>query len=62
MDYPGITAGRDDASERFRVDDSAGVRIDAAAGGRHGVQVADGIGEVRVVEQVEELRAEFDLL
>ncbi len=39
----------------------SGVRIDAATRGEHGIEVADGIGEVDLVEQVEELRAELGI-
>jgi len=60
LDDSRVVAGRDDPPEISRIDDPTGPLINAA--GRDGVEVANRIGEVYVVEQVEEFSAELDLL
>ena len=61
LNQPRIVAGRVDAAEIPRIDDSA-IRINAAAGCRQRVEVADRVGKVDVIEEIEELGAEFDVL
>lgn len=61
MDQPWVVARRSDATEISRVaSDLSSGRIDGCR--RDGVEVADWIGEIDVIEEVEELRAEFDVL
>src|SRR5437764_14928160 len=57
-----VIARRDDASEIAGVDYQTGVRINAAARRRDGVEVADRVGKVHVIEEIEELGAELDVL
>src|SRR5262249_34689180 len=60
LDQPRIIAGRGDAAKTAWIDDLPGVRIKADR--QDGVEVAIGISQVDVVEQIEELSAEFDRL
>ena len=54
-----VVARRNDASEIAWVDDLSG-RIEACCW--YGVEVADRIGKVHLIEQVEDFCAEFDIL
>ena len=61
LDQPWIVARRGDATEISRVaSDLASRRIERCR--RDGVEVADRICEIDVIEEVEELGAEFDVL
>ena len=60
MDNPGIGACGDDATEVASIEDLTRCGINAAARGEQGVQVADRIREVRMVEQIEKFRAKFE--
>src|SRR5690349_19508498 len=62
LDDSRVVARRDDATERAGVDDLAGHRVDLAARRQDGVEVADGVRQIHMVEQVEELCAELDVL
>jgi len=57
-----VVTSRGDAAEVTGLDDLSGVRIDAAPGCSNSVGVADQIGEVHVIEDIEKLGAEFDIL
>src|SRR6266436_6004817 len=61
LDNPWVVAGRDDASKVTRIEDLPRCGVDTAARGNEGIQVADRIGEVRVIEQIEELSAKFEI-
>src|SRR5882762_4378487 len=52
---------RDDASKVAGIEDLPRCWGNAAARGEEGTQVADRIGEVLVIEQVEELSAKFEI-
>ena len=54
-----VIARRDDASEIAWADDLSG-RIEVCCW--YGVEVADRIGKVYLIEEIEELGAEFDVL
>src|SRR5260370_42498779 len=56
-----VVARRDDASKVTRIEDLPRCWVNAAARGDEGIQVADWIGEVRVIEQIEELSAKFEI-
>ena len=55
LNKPRIRRGRDNSSEIAGLQYEAGVRIGAAAGGTHSVQIADWICKVGMIEQIEEL-------
>src|SRR6266436_401150 len=59
LEDPGVVACGDDASKVARIQDPPRCWVDAAAGGNEGIQVADRISKVCVIEQVEELSAKF---
>src|SRR5216684_2047321 len=61
LNNPWIVARGDDASKVAKIEDPPRCWVNAAARGNEGIQVADGIGEVRVVEQIEELSAKFEI-
>src|SRR5712691_5162862 len=61
LDSPWVVARRDDASKVTRIEDLPRCGVDTAARGNEGIQVADRIGEVRVIEQIEELSAKFEI-
>jgi len=61
LDDSGIVACRDDASKIAGIEDLPRCWGNAAARGEEGTQVADRIGEVLVIEQVEELSAKFEI-
>src|SRR6266481_1297717 len=61
LDNPWVVAGRDDASKVTRIEDLPRCGVDTAARGNEGIQVANRIGEVRVIEQIEELSAKFEI-
>jgi hypothetical protein len=50
LDNPGIVAGRDDAPEIASIEHLSRCWVDAATGGNESIQVADGIGEIRMIE------------
>ncbi len=54
-----VVARRDDFSKIAWFANLSGVRVNA--GGGNGVQVADGIGKVDLVEKIESFGAEFDV-
>jgi len=54
LDNPGIVACRDDATKAARADYLPGCGVDAG-----GIQVADRICEIWMIEQVEEFGAKF---
>ena len=56
-----IVACRDDAAEVAGIEDPSRCWVNAAAGGNQGIQVADRICQVWVIEQVEELSAKFEI-
>ena len=56
---PGIGAGRYDPSEIAGLKYATRVGIDDAAGRIHSIQVADRVGEIGMVEQIEEFGAEL---
>src|SRR5436853_7283831 len=62
LDDSRIVARRDDATERAGIDDLAGHRVNAAARRQNRVEVADGICEIHLIQQVEELCAELEVL
>jgi len=62
LDNSRIVAGGDDASEVAAIEDSSRCGVDVAAGCNKGVHVADGVGEIRMIEQVEEVNAKFEVL
>ncbi len=57
LNQPRVIARRGDAAEIAGVNNLSGVLINGG-----GVEVADGVIEVDVIEQVEELGAELDVL
>src|SRR6266436_6016835 len=58
---PWSVAVRDYTSQVTRIEDLPRCGVDTAARGNEGIQVADRIGEVRVIEQIEELSAKFEI-
>ena len=61
LNQPRVVARRDDAPEIAGIPDNlTGIRVNS--GGGNCVEVADRVGEVDVVEQVEELSAELNVL
>src|SRR5690242_2489462 len=60
LDNSRIAAGRDDAAEIAANEHLSRRRIDAAIRCDESIQVADGIGKIWMIEQVEELRAKFE--
>src|SRR6266849_2616501 len=58
---PRVVACRDDASKVAGIEYLPRCGINAPAGGKQSVEVADRIGEVRVIEQIEELSAKFEI-
>src|SRR5713101_1502722 len=58
---PRVVACRDDASKVAGIEDLPRCGINAPAGGKQSVEVADRIGEVRVIEQIEEFSAKFEI-
>lgn len=62
LNYPGVVAGRNDLAEvACVVDDASGVRIDSPAGLVDGVEIADWIGKVDVVQKVERFDAKLKI-
>src|SRR6266478_1403973 len=61
LEDSGVVACRDDASKVARIENLSRCWVNAAARGKEGVEVADRISEVRVIEQIEELSAKFDI-
>ena len=63
LNYPRVIAGRDDLAEVAGVvDDASGVWVDRPAGLCDRVEVADGVGEIDIVEEIERFTADFDFL
>ena len=60
LDNSRIAARRDDATKVARIQDLPCCRVDMASGSCEGVQVADGIGEIGMIEHVEKLSAKFE--
>ena len=60
LDNSRIAARRDDATKIARIQDLPCCWIDTASGGEESIQVADGIGEIRMIEQIEKLSAKFE--
>ena len=60
LDNSGIVACRDDSSEIAATEDLTRCGIDAATRGNQSVQVADGIGEIWMIEEVENISAKFE--
>src|SRR6266852_4535914 len=58
---PRVVACRDDASKVAGIEYLPRCGINAPAGGKQSVEVADRIGEVRVIEQIEEFSAKFEI-
>src|SRR6266481_1791413 len=61
LNNPWIVARGDDAAEVASIEDLPGRGVNAAARGNESIQVADRIGEVRVIEQIEEFSAKFEI-
>jgi len=62
LDNSRIVACGDDAAEIARTEHLSRRRIDAATRGNESIQVADGISEIRMIEQVEEVSPKFEVL
>ena len=60
LDNPRIAARGDDATKIAGIQDLPCCWIDTASGGDESIQVADGIGEIRMIEQIEKLNAKFE--
>ena len=60
LDNSGIVARRDDAAEIAGIENVSRRGVDTATGRNQSIQVADGIGEIRMIEQVEKLTAKFE--
>ena len=60
LDNPGTIACGDDTTEVASTKDLTRCGINASAGSKKGVEVADRIREVRVVEQIEKFCAKFE--
>ncbi len=61
LDNSRIVARGDDAAEIAGIEHLSSCEVDTATGGKESVQVADRIGEIRMIEQVEELTAKFEI-
>src|SRR5205823_9116042 len=61
LNEPGVVARRNDSPEITWTENLASIRVELSPGGDCGVQVADRIGKVHLIEQVEEFRAKFDI-
>src|SRR6266446_9928412 len=61
LNNPWIVARGDDASKVARIEDTPRCWVNAAARGNEGIQVADRIREIRVIEQIEELNTKFEI-
>src|SRR5260370_271201 len=61
LNNPWIVARRDDASKVARIDDLRRCWVNATARCEESIHVADRIREVRVIEQIEELSAKFEI-
>ena len=62
LDNSRIVACGDNAAEIAGIEHLSRRRIDAATGGNESIQVADGISEIRMIEQVEEVSPKFEVL
>ncbi len=56
-----VVARGDYATEVARIEDPPGHGVNFAAGGKQSVEVADRIGKIRVIEQIEEFSAKFEI-
>src|SRR2546428_12150314 len=61
LEDPGVVACRDDASKVARIEDTPRCWVNAAARGEESIQITDRIRKVRVIEQIEELSAKFEI-
>src|SRR5712692_5811897 len=61
LNNPWIVARGDDAAEVARIEDPPRCWVNAAARGNEGIQVADWLGDVRAIEQIEELSAKCEI-
>ena len=61
LNEPGVVARRNDSPEITWTENLASIRVELSPGGDCGVQVADRIGKVHLIEQVEEFRAKSDI-
>jgi hypothetical protein len=60
LDKSRIVACGDDAAEIAGIEHLFPCEVDTATRGKESIHVADGIGEIRMIEQVEELSAKFE--
>ncbi len=60
LDNSRIVACGDDAAEIASIEHLSRGGIDTATGGKESIQVADGIGEIRMIEQVEDFSTKFE--
>src|SRR5260370_31222390 len=56
-----VVARGDYATEVARIEDPPGHGVNFAARSKQSVEVADRIGKIRVIEQIEEFSAKFDI-
>ncbi len=61
LDNSRIVARGDDAAEIAGIEHLSRCGVDTATGGKESVQVADGIGEIRMIQEVEEFSAKFEI-